>query len=465
MKRLFSLFLVAALLLTAVTAASVGDTARYVLQSVPAPRIGSIGGEWAVIGLARGETAVSQAWYDGYLQRLTDDLRACGGVLDARKYTEYSRVILALTALGKDATAFAGYDLTAPLADFDATLKQGLNGAVWALIALDSGGYANPTRQRYVEEILSRRLPDGGWNLSKAQKVSDPDITAMALQALAKYRGQSAVQASIDPALRYLSAAQFATSESISQTVIALCELGQDPAVYLEKLSAYADPSGGFRHISGGGVDQMATEQALLALTAAARYAAGKTSLYRVASSVFDDVNGHPDRAAIESLAARGIVNGKAPQVFDPDGTMTRAEFAAIVTRALSLPQRATDAFSDVASGAWYAPYVGAAYAAGIVAGRGGGVFDPGGTITRQEAAVMVARAAKQRGMTGAAQLPASLEDADAVASWARESVALCLRDGIVTGTRMEPLRAIRRSEVAQMIWRMLEKDYVVEAS
>ena len=114
MKRVLSALLIAALLATAVCAAP-ADTAAYVLKTVQSPQVGSTGGEWAVIGLARSETSVPQSWYDGYLQRLTAHVQQCGGVLDARKYTEYSRVILALTALGKDAAAFAGYDLTLPL--------------------------------------------------------------------------------------------------------------------------------------------------------------------------------------------------------------------------------------------------------------------------------------------------------------------------------------------------------------
>ncbi|MBQ7566789.1 MAG: S-layer homology domain-containing protein [Oscillospiraceae bacterium] len=464
MKRVLSALLIAVLLATAVCAAH-ADTAAYVLKTVQTPQVGSIGGEWAVIGLARSETAVPQSWYDGYLQRLTAHVQQCGGVLDARKYTEYSRVILALTALGKDAASFAGYDLTLPLSDFDATMKQGLNGAIWALIAIDSGGYPCAVRQKYVDEIVSRQHADGGWSLSKAQAASDPDVTAMALQALAKYRWQTAADKAVTAGVSYLAGADYTSSESLSQAAIALCELGQDPAVCLEKLSAYALPDGSFRHTLDGEANEMATEQALLALAAAARLGAGKTSLYAIDCAAFQDVIGHPDEAAIASLAARGIVNGKAQYRFDPDGTMTRAEFAAIMTRAMELKQQTTDAFSDVAPAAWYAPYIGAAYEAGIIAGRGGGIFDPNGAITRQEAAVMVARAAKLRGMTGGASLPETLTDAAQIAPWAVDSVALCYRDDILTETTFEPLRAIRRCEVARMLYRLLVNDYVVEAS
>ena len=78
---------------------------------------------------------------------------------------------------------------------------------------------------------------------------------------------------------------------------------------------------------------------------------------------------------------------------------MTRAEFAAIVVRALGLTPEGKNSFSDVAAEAWYAPYVGTAYSCGIITGVGDGRFNPSGTITRQEAAVMVSRAAKLCGL------------------------------------------------------------------
>lgn len=106
---------------------------------------------------------------------MTAQVKACGGVLHPRKYTEYSRVILALTAIGADPRDVAGYDLLVPLGDFERTIAQGVNGAAFALLALDAGEYEIPrnpaaatqaTRQMYVDTILARQLPDGGWNLT-----------------------------------------------------------------------------------------------------------------------------------------------------------------------------------------------------------------------------------------------------------------------------------------------------------
>ena len=142
-------------------------SAAYMLSAVKAPEVGSIGGEWTVIGLARSGYPVPANYFDDYYARVEKYVKDCAGVLHERKYTEYSRVILALTAIGRDPSNVAGYNLLTPLGDFEKTIWQGLNGPIWALIALDSGSYDIPknpaaktqaTRQLYVNEILNNQL-------------------------------------------------------------------------------------------------------------------------------------------------------------------------------------------------------------------------------------------------------------------------------------------------------------------
>ena len=118
--RILSLFLALMMsigLMIPASAANVSDalsdTARYLVKTVPDPIVGSIGGEWTVIGLARSGYDVPNSYFTKYYKNVEDYVKACGGVLHKRKYTEYSRVILALTAIGKDPTNVAGYDLTA----------------------------------------------------------------------------------------------------------------------------------------------------------------------------------------------------------------------------------------------------------------------------------------------------------------------------------------------------------------
>lgn len=291
MKRSMSMFL-AFLLLAASTVLpawalepkqALEQTAQYVQTTVTDPQVASVGGEWAVIGLARSGLAVPQSWYDTYYNNLTAFTAQQQGVLSTRKYTEYSRVVLALTALGKDPRTVAGYDLLAPLEDVEATVRQGVNGAIYALIALDSGNYAvsDGVRAQYLADLMAAQLPDGGWAL--AGERSDPDVTAQALQALAPYASQAgeAIDQGLSALDTMLEQGSFTTLESYAQAIIALCTLQRQPSDrLLEGFFSYRLSNGGFRHLPDGSVDGMATEQALCALVALTRWEAGQSPLY-----------------------------------------------------------------------------------------------------------------------------------------------------------------------------------------
>lgn len=507
---------------------AVDGTAAYMLDTVTNPQVGSIGGEWAVLGLARSGYNVPHEYYQDYYATVEEYVEACGGVLHEKKYTEYSRVIVALTAIGKDPTDVAGYNLLTPLGDYDKTVWQGINGPIWALIALDSGSYAMPqnsdtetqaTRQMYVDEILSLQLADGGWSLTGTgggTESADPDITGMAIQALAKYTDDTDVQTAVDEAVACLSDMQdndggydswgTTNSESVVQVIVALCELGislddeqfvKNGDTLLDNLMTYRQSDGSFKHTSdGSGSNQMATEQGFYGLVAALRAAEGENSLYRMNDAIdvgeaeettkgeglggksadvtvvpitapgttFDDIVYSDYIIAIEALAAREILNGYDDGTFLPDNTMTRAEFATTVVKAFGLTPEATDAFTDVDSSAWYAGYVGTANTYGIVSGVGNDLFNPTGTITRQEAAVMVARAAALCGMDTAMDtaavrdMLAQFGDYVTVESWAQESMAFCYSADILeqSALNIEPTKEITRCEVAQMVFNML---------
>ena len=113
------------------------DTAKYLYQTVKEAQVGSIGGEWAVIGLARSGYDVPDEWFEAYYDNLEEYTIKKEGVLHKKKYTDYSRVTLALTAIGGDPADVAGYDLLKPLGDFDKTIWQGING--WATSTRPSG--------------------------------------------------------------------------------------------------------------------------------------------------------------------------------------------------------------------------------------------------------------------------------------------------------------------------------------
>jgi hypothetical protein len=326
MRKVLTLLLTLALLLSlsapalALDAASlenaVNKAAAYMEKTVKNPQVGSVGGEWAVLGLARSGCDVPDAYYRNYYATVEAYAAACKGVLHELKYTEYSRLTVALTSIGKDPTNVAGYNLLTPLGDFDKTIWQGLNGPIWALIALDSGNYAMPqnpnaktqaTRQMYIDEILRRQLSDGGWNLTDegGAGAADPDITGMALQALAKYTGSADVQTAVDKALACLSGLQDSSggfsswgkvnSESVVQVLTALCELGvsledsrfvKNGRTLLDNLLRYQQADGSFRHTPDGASNQMASEQGLYGLVAARRAGKGQLSLYRMGDAI-----------------------------------------------------------------------------------------------------------------------------------------------------------------------------------
>ena len=283
-------------------------TAGYLQAQVAEPGTGSVGGDWLIFGLARSGVKVPQKYFDAYYENVEAAVREKNGVLSDRKYTEYSRTVLALTAIGKNPADVAGFDLLKPLADFEQVTRQGINGTIFALLALDSGNYEIPenpdaavqaTRQMYVDELLARALPDGGWTLTGGEP--DVDITAMTLQALAKYRDQADVTAAVERGLAVLSSLQepdggyvswgSSNSESVAQVIVALTELGvpldderftKNGITVEDALLRFAQENGAFVHVrdGSGGDDGMATEQAFYALAAIHRAETGETTLY-----------------------------------------------------------------------------------------------------------------------------------------------------------------------------------------
>ena len=311
-KRLSALLLLLAMLVSLAACGKeetpIEKTARYLQAQIPEPTCAAVGGDWLVFGLARSGLKAPQKYFDTYYKNVEDYIVSVDGVLSRKKNTEYSRVILALTAIGKNPADAAGFNLLLPLGDFDETVRQGVNGAIFALLALDSGNYEIPenpdaavqaTRQMYVDELLTRELPDGGWTLTGGEP--DVDITAMTLQALAKYREQPDVAAAVERGLAVLSSLQepdggyaswgSSNSESVAQVIVALTELGvpldderfvKNGVTVEDALLRFAQESGAFMHVldGSGGDDGMATEQAFYALASIHRAEAGETTLY-----------------------------------------------------------------------------------------------------------------------------------------------------------------------------------------
>ncbi|WP_339189603.1 S-layer homology domain-containing protein [Paenibacillus sp. FSL P2-0121] len=296
------------------------NTAAFLQKTVTNPVISSVGGDWTVFGLARSGVKVPDSYYTKYYANVEATLKEKAGKLHSVKYTEYDRVILALTSINKNIDKVAGYNLLEPLADFDTVIKQGINGPVFALIALDSNHYDIPvvkgvktqtTRELLIDYILGREISGGGWALGSNATAADPDITGMVIQGLTPYYKTNAkVTAAVDRGIAWLSKTQTAdggfaswestNSESIAQVIVALTGLGIDPHKdsrfiknghsAVDALLSFAAPEGGFYHVKQGGVgnggaqpgevDLMATDQAMYALVSYDRLVNGQTRLY-----------------------------------------------------------------------------------------------------------------------------------------------------------------------------------------
>ena len=266
-------------------------------------------GTWNVIGINRSSLGASAKYNQAYYENVYAELESKNWVLTTSKYTEYSKVILGLTAIGKDATNINGHNLLSYLSDFSKVTKQGFNGPVWALIALNCHpSYSIPTKAGVTEQtteegliqyLLAGETTSGGWALSGDKP--DADVTGMTIQALSAYYGKrDDVTGAIDRALLWLSESQMEsggygtmdeeTAESAAQIITALASIGLDPAQDerfikngkwpLTGLFQYYLPEGGFMHVAGGVVNGIATEQGLYAAVAYKRMQQGKTFLY-----------------------------------------------------------------------------------------------------------------------------------------------------------------------------------------
>lgn len=288
----------------------------YIQSAVSAPVVSYLFGEWAVLGQARAGVELSdayiQAYYDKVVAYVRKNMGADGVLRDPESHnpaiTDNERIALALTAIGKDPANVSGKNLLAALQDKDImkvtdTSDTDINGLVMGLLALNSRNYTSDTSW-LVQAILGQQNADGSWSASADTKsVGDVDMTAMALQALAPYYkdgGNETVNTAVNKALQWLSdkykGTGYTSAESCAQVVIALSALNLDAntdarftktvegktlSVLGNLLQYRVAKSGGFKHqFADKAVNEMATEQALCAMAAYARFTEKANALY-----------------------------------------------------------------------------------------------------------------------------------------------------------------------------------------
>ncbi len=307
-------------------------TMAHLAATVTEPNFGTNAGEWTVLSLARGGYySKDHKYFADYYDRIVEKVNTTAakinlnGALHKHKSTDNSRLIVALSSIVKDPRTVGNWNLTAPYEDFNWIKKQGINGTIWALIALDSNHYAtsDPTiRQQCLDYILNAELEEGGWTLSGTNL--DVDITGMTLQALYPYKEQREVAAAVERAFSRLSKAQLSnggfqygtgeTSESASQVIVACTTWGINPdtdsrfvkegnSVLDNLLSYYVEDEAMFAH-QGTISNNMATDQACYALVAYDRLQKGKSSLYDFSDVNFGESNESGEMAATLGLPA-----------------------------------------------------------------------------------------------------------------------------------------------------------------
>ena len=450
--------------------------------------------DWAALGLARDGVKLDDAYYNAVCAYVAENIND-KGQLSSRLSTENSRRILALTALGRDVTNVAGHDLLIGLSELSYVTRQGLNGAVYALLALDCGGYDVPeggtaTRETLINAILDKAVPAGGWAYSGTE--ADPDMTAVAIQALAPYYGSNeSVKSAVDKALEVLSAMQTENggfissgsenSESSAQVVIALTALGIDHEKdarfvkngksALDALCSYAVDGGGFIHIAADAApDAAATQQGYCALVAYQRFKNGSSSLYDMSdveilpADPFTDIYASGYYKYIVGAADAGIIAGYPDGSFRPNNTVTRAQFMTMLYRAAGSPEIKNTSLKFDDAGTIAPPYV-TAVAWGVenkvISGYGDNTFRPNQNISRAQMATFMYRYMKDVvGYNFGEVKPCGFADANQIAAPYVDAVNAIVSAGVMNGmnaTTFAPNGTANRGMAATVMLRVYE--------
>lgn len=318
------------------------------------------GDEWDVYALLRAGKEIEQQKLDAYYESVLAEVKTWK---PERKPTDIERVALALAVIGKDITDADGINLAERIYNHP-SLDSGSNEAAWALIALDAENTPIPndakwTREKMIDCLLTfQNKETGGFGLADADSAS-VDMTAMSVQALARYRAADPkVDAAVKKAVQYLKdtlSGQYghSNSNSTSQVVLTLAVLGIDPAsggfgtagrnVLTSLMGYYDEESGGFFYQSGDKKpNKMAANQALQALEAYRRYQSGEQPYWnlkeaeegngKVAGTVtvtIEDQIEQPLLSAVGLSQPQGkILDGYKMTIYEHDSMMTAIERA-----------------------------------------------------------------------------------------------------------------------------------------
>lgn len=444
--------------------------------------------DWDIMVIANSSQAIPEAYY----KTLEAEVKAKKG--EFRLVSDYERMVLALSSIGKDPRNVAGYDLVEKIYNNEKIESQGTNGIAFALIALDSRNYHVPkdalwSREKLVTTLLGYQNSDGGFPLAKGSS-SDVDVTSMVIQGLSSYTSDAKVKKAVENALEYISKTQLKDggfesggsrySETVAQAVIALSAMKisvEHPDFtkdfnLLDNLMAFQNEDGGFAHTAGEKSNYIATQQGLLALVSLKNLAESKEYVYKydqiedkqeIVKPDLNDYIPYSDEASIAPWALEsvikaqqyGIMKGTDLQknTFDPKKNLTRAEFAAVLTNMIST-EMADINFADVSKNAWYYEAVAMVVNIGAMTGISSTEFDPSGLITREQMAAAISRMMKVK-----AQDEIVPQDIEKSSAWAKDAIIDVVSAGLITGTDkgFEPKAFVTREMAAAIMVRIFE--------
>ncbi|RXM72914.1 cell wall-binding repeat-containing protein [Clostridium tetani] len=329
---------------------SINNVHKFIVKS------GTWSSDWKTVAFNKSGLQLPKNYNYKYLEDTKKLLKDSKGYF--YKVTDYERITLGVVAAGGDPRNVGGYNLLDKIYNFHDPKNpnrkidfQGLNGVIYALIALDTKNYEIPagakfTREYMLDYVLENRNTDGGWDLNMSGNKSDVDITSMTLIALAPHhdyvsKNGKKVTDAIKGAIDWLSKVQRQdggfnswftenNSESCAQTIIGLCANGIDPTSakftknrnLVENLLRFQQSNGEFYHLMDGseGVNGMSTEQAYQAILAYRDFAKEKGSIYwfdnKKVPTTFKDLNGESNN---KSEDLKDVENNKVQRIKGKD--------------------------------------------------------------------------------------------------------------------------------------------------
>lgn len=337
-----------------------------------------------------------------------------------------------------------------------------------AILYIDAGSsfYTLPSAALDIAQIVNTFAPDDLSKVSVSIDIKHPgEDEQEAIRKQATKTGASVIGTPTDFSVTYTYNGKTIAADRFSQYVERAIEL---PAADIGKVTT------GVRILEDGSLYHVPTFVKRVDERDFAVMNSFTNSVYAliVNKASFKDTAGRWSQQAIEDLASRTILTGTGKDTFEPARGVTRAEFAAMIVRALGLPAKTDGVYNDVKAADWYAPFISAAKSYGLISGYPDGTFRPKQTITRAEAVAIIGKAWTLAGQTAAGDSEAAValagisDNAD-IPAWVRPAFGSSFKLGLISGYEdgsVKPLRTVTREETAAMLRNLLIKSELIES-